>query len=224
MDPEITPALQLDLQLLRQGARELGIPLSTRQGRRFEIYIRLLHEYRGRLHLISRKDHTRIVIRHVLPSLIAQRFLVGSSLCDIGSGGGFPGVPLKIIAPEFRLVLFESIGKKAVFLMTLVRKLGLAQVMVVPERAEHYTGDRFDSILLRAVGAIKKNLKTIDRLLAPSGRAVFYKTCRVEQELKQARILMDRFGLAAEVHTFVTPIERRPLALVVLQRSANRGQ
>jgi 16S rRNA (guanine527-N7)-methyltransferase len=224
MDPKITPALQHDLQLLRQGARELGILLSDHQVNQFKIYIRLLHEYKDRLHLISRADHARIVTRHVLPSLMAQRFLIGSSLCDIGSGGGFPGVPLKIIAPGFHVALFESTGKKAVFLMSLVRTLGLAEVMVVPERAEHYTGERFDSILLRAVGAIKKNLKAIDQLFAPRGRAIFYKTYRIEQELKQARSLIERLGFAVKVHKLVTPIERRPLALVVLQRSANRGQ
>jgi len=217
---ESTPVLQ---QLL-QGARELKIYLSDHQVRQFEIYIRSLHEFQGRLHLISRADHARIVERHFLPSLMAQRFLHGSTMCDIGSGGGFPGIPLKIVAPEFRVVLFESTGKKAAFLMTLVKKLGLANVTVVHERAEQYSSSRFDLILLRAVGAIRKNLRTIDQLLAAKGRAVFYKTYRVEQELKQARILMERLGFTTEVHKLSTPIEKRPIAFVILGRTVNRKQ
>lgn len=223
-DPEAGPALQRDLQYLRQGAGELGISLSVHQVHQFELYIRLLHESKGRLHLISRADHARIVMRHVLPSLMAYRFLHGSAMCDIGSGAGFPGIPLKIVAPEFHLVLFESMGKKAAFLTALSRKLGIADVAVIRDRAEHYAGEPFDSILLRAVGAIKKNLRTIDQLLAAHGRAIMYKTPRVEQELKQARALIERLGLTAEVHKFVTPIEQRPLALVILQRKAAFGE
>jgi 16S rRNA (guanine527-N7)-methyltransferase len=223
-DPEIALTLEHDLQQLRHGASELKVPLSDRQIHRFAIYIRLLHEYTGRLHLISHGDRARIVTRHVLPSLVAYSFLAGPAMCDIGSGAGFPGVPLKIVAPEFDLVLFESVRKKAVFLMTLSRELGFTNMTVVHDRAEHYVDNRFDTILLRAVGPIKRNLKAIDRLLAPEGRAIFYKTHRIEQELKQAQTLMGKLGFTAEVHRLHTPIEERPLALVILERTANRRQ
>jgi len=217
-DPEIDHALKREINDLQDGAAELKIRFSEDQLQRFREYLVLLHDFQGRVHLLSRQDNMRIARRHMLPSLMARGFLHRTRLCDIGSGGGFPGIPLAIMDRDRNMALFESIEKKAAVLEKVKDKLALNTLEIIHGRAEYFEGDRFDTILLRAVGTIKKNLKLIDNLLTHRGRAIFYKTHEVEQELKQAQPLMVRLGFHADIHRLYTPLEQRPLAFVILER------
>jgi 16S rRNA (guanine527-N7)-methyltransferase len=198
--------------------------LGDEQLHTFSEYLRALYRMQDRIHLISRQDYQRIARRHVLPSLMAKPFMHGTRVGDIGSGGGFPGLPMAIVDRGLHVTLFESIGKKAEFLKECVYTLVLETIEVVHGRAESYKGGVFDTLLLRAVGTIKRNLKAIERLLAPDGRAIFYKTHRTQQELTQAALLMKRLGFNARVERLYTPLEQRPLAFVILERTAHRMQ
>ena len=222
--PEIDRALAKELEDLKDGATALSIELISAQLHTFSEYLRLLYCKQGRLHLVSRHDHHRIARRHLLPSLMAKPFISGTRLADIGSGAGFPGIPLAVAVNDLHVTLYESIGKKAAFLEECADTLALDTVEVVQGRAESYEGGAFNTIVCRAVGTVKKNLKTIDRLLAPGGRVIFYKTHRTAEELKQAAPLMIRLGFTAQVHKLYTPLEKRPLALIVLERTADRAQ
>ena len=110
-------------------------------------------EWNERINVISRKDIEALYLRHVLHSLgIAkvQDFLPGSRVLDIGTGGGFPGVPLAIMFPETKFVLVDSIGKKIKVVGEVARELGLENVEAVHGRAEKQKG-QFDFIVSRAV-------------------------------------------------------------------------
>ncbi len=127
--------------------------LSSNQKEQFSELGPLYAEWNERINVISRKDIEALYLRHVLHSLgIAkvQDFLPGSRVLDIGTGGGFPGVPLAIMFPETKFVLVDSIGKKIKVVGEVARELRLENVEAVHGRAEKQKG-QFDFIVSRAV-------------------------------------------------------------------------
>ena len=113
----------------------------------------LYEEWNAVINVISRKDMEAFEERHVLHSLAiarAMRFAPGSRVLDVGTGGGFPGIPLAILHPEVDFVLCDSIGKKMKVVRAVVAELGLSNVQVHHGRAEDVSG-RFDFVVSRAV-------------------------------------------------------------------------
>jgi 16S rRNA (guanine527-N7)-methyltransferase len=208
-----------ELRDLERGLEILKIPFNARIIEQFREYIELLYAYEGKIHLISRGDYEYISRRHVLPSLVAlQHISHCRTVCDVGAGAGFPSVPLKLFTPGIHYTLFESKRKTARFLNELAGKLQLRHVEIIAERAEQCTDRRFDLILLKAVGAIQKMLGTIDQLLVPQGRAIFFKSPEQEREIAEAQVELTRLRLGVRVELVSTPLENSPLALVIVER------
>jgi len=213
-----------ELTELRRGLTLAGITYNRQVIEKFRIYIEVLHNYKGRLHLLSHRDYYHIATRHFLTSLMAIPYLEGCrTVCDVGAGAGFPSLPLKIVLPDIECTLFESQKKKACFLRQLIEKLELSQVNIIDERAECFAGKTFDVILLKAVGKIKELLEIIDNLIAPRGRAIFYKSHRVEGEIHAAEKELRKKGYQIQLDRLYTPIENKPLALVILKKKKERG-
>ena len=220
MDSTRTGSFQHELDVLIQGLNDLHIPFTPRTTGCFQTYLKILHEYRKRIHLISRNDYQAISARHFIPSLLAYHYLGDRfKACDIGAGAGFPSVPLKIVRPDIRLTLFESMTKKARFLETLIDALDLPDARVLNERAEYYTGEPFDLVLLRAVGRIKDTLSTVSRVLAEDGIAIYYKTHEVAEEINAAQKKLQHTKLVVRVEKLHTPVTYKPLALVLITRT-----
>ena len=113
----------------------------------------LYEEWNAAINVISRKDMDAFEERHVLHSLAifkAMRFSPGSRVLDVGTGGGFPGIPLAIVCPDVNFVLCDSIGKKMKVVRAIVKELWLKNVIVHHGRAEEISG-RFDFVVSRAV-------------------------------------------------------------------------
>jgi 16S rRNA (guanine527-N7)-methyltransferase len=220
MDSTRTGSFQHELDVLTQGLNDLHIPFTERTIGFFRKYLEILHEYQSRIHLISKNDYQAISARHFLPSVLAYHYLGNRfRACDIGAGAGFPSVPLKIVKPDIRLTLFESVTKKARFLEALVEALDLPYVQVLNERAEYYTGERFDLVLLRAVGRIRDLVSTVNRVLAEDGIAIFYKTHEVAEEITAAQKKLQHMKLVVRVEKLHTPVTYKPLALVIITRT-----
>lgn len=120
-------------------AHQFGVALSPEQAAHFAVYEALLLDWNGRMNLTAIREPAQIRVRHFLDALSCVQVvgdLNGRSLIDVGTGAGFPGLPLKIIYPELHLTLVESVQKKTRFLQAVVDELGLANVQIVAERAE----------------------------------------------------------------------------------------
>ncbi len=132
------------------------------------VYLTLLLRWNERMNLTSVRDARQIVSRHFGESLFLARLLQGSgSLLDLGSGAGFPGLPIQLWHPGLRVTLAESHGKKAAFLREAVRTLRLA-TEVWGDRAERLREGGYDCVVLRAVDEPERALQTALRLCAPS--------------------------------------------------------
>jgi len=203
----------------QQGLAILGIKSDTAITEKFIKMVKILYEYKDKFHLLSHGDYNFISKRHFLPSVMVLPYINDfHSICDIGAGAGFPSVPLKILRPQIFFTLFEANRKKAEFLKYLIAELELLNVQIVNERAENYQGEKFDAILIKAAGKIKSLIKTIDQLIIPGGCAIFYKSHRVEDEIKLARKKIIKLGFQIQVEKLYTPIEHRPLALIFLKK------
>ncbi len=155
----------------------LAIPgtLSAAQLNHISMYIDLLLHWNARINLTSIRQPEVIVTRHFGESLFAAQHLFpkpgqATSLIDVGSGAGFPGVPIKLWAPQLRLTLIESNHKKVAFLRQLARTLTLTDIDIVPGRAEAYAGPLADVVTVRAVERFSSALPAAARLVAPGGR------------------------------------------------------
>jgi 16S rRNA (guanine527-N7)-methyltransferase len=127
--------------------------LSPKQIQQFEALEGLYQNWNAQINVISRKDTDHFYERHVLHSLAIAKivqFLPGSSVLDIGTGGGFPGIPLAILFPEVQFHLVDSIGKKIKVVQEVATSLGLQNVQASHARAETIK-DRYDFIVSRAV-------------------------------------------------------------------------
>ena len=127
--------------------------LSASQQKQFAALGELYAEWNEKINVISRKDIEQLYTRHVLHSLgIAkvQPFLPGSKVLDVGTGGGFPGIPLAILFPKTQFMLVDSIGKKITVVKNVAEALGLDNVEAHNTRAEKVKG-RFDFVVSRAV-------------------------------------------------------------------------
>jgi 16S rRNA (guanine527-N7)-methyltransferase len=187
---------------------------------KFRSYLNILFQYKDKLHLLSHKDYACIARRHFLPALLAQDHVHDKHrVCDIGTGPGFPSMPIKIIKPTIDLTLIEAKRKKADFLEVLTRELAFPEVNVVNERAQSFSGQMFDIILLKAVGKIKTLIDLMCDMLVPNGKAIFYKNHEVEQEIDRARKKIELNKMNVRVEKLFTPLEHLPLGLVILQKT-----
>jgi 16S rRNA (guanine527-N7)-methyltransferase len=167
------------LQILRDPKLALDSEFSSLVESQIQLYLDLLVKWNNKINLTAEKAPDSILRRHVFDSLQYSRaFKPGSRMMDIGSGAGFPGIPLKIIFPEMLLVLVESQRKRCSFLETVVRELELVQTEVIHVRVEDIPTIRegqFDAVTFRAVSSLKQCLKLGERFVAPGGRLIVIK-------------------------------------------------
>jgi len=183
---------------------------AIRQLQRFAAF---LQEWNQKINLVSRKDVPYLWEHHLLPSLLVLHvvdFSPGESVLDIGSGGGFPGVPLKIARPDLQIVLVESIRKKARFLQDAIDHLGLGGITVVNERVEQLAGraefrERFHTVTARAVADVATLYRWGAPLLVPGGRWVLWKG---EQDVSDLEAAQKQLGFQAEVRALPTSLAR----------------
>jgi len=189
------------MDLLSPTAAAWGLPLSQMQLDQFAIYAGELRRWNERVNLTSITDGPGIVTRHFLDSLrCAQSWgPAPESLIDIGAGAGFPGLPLKILHPELRLTLVESIAKKATFLRHIADTLGLADVQIVVARAEVVGRDpahreRYAVAAARAVAELRVLAEYCLPLCRPRGRFLAPKGSTIESEVQAALPAVELLG------------------------------
>ena len=190
------------------GLVELDLRLTPAARMVIEDHARLLMAWNSSINLTSIRDPAEIATRHVIDSLAAIRVLrarrVGrvrvDSLLDLGSGGGYPGIPLAAVLPVDRAVLVDSVGKKAAFLAAAVAATGLdSRVAVAAERSESLARDprhreRWAAVTARAVGALDDLVELSFPLLVPGGMLIVWKRGDIEEEVLAARRALAGLG------------------------------
>jgi len=177
------PADPLERTLL-VGARAQGIALDPAQAAALLRLISELREWNQRFNLTGITDPVEMVRKHLLDSLSVQPYLRGTRIADVGTGAGFPGLPLAVINPERQFALIEATGKKARFVRHAADAMGLANVEVIPARSEDWRGPApFESVLTRALGKLAEFVRVAGHLCAPGGRLLAMKGRHPDSEI-----------------------------------------
>ncbi|MGH9160509.1 MAG: 16S rRNA (guanine(527)-N(7))-methyltransferase RsmG [Vicinamibacteraceae bacterium] len=178
LDPSIS-ALE---RRIEQRAQLLGLTLSAEVRGQLATYLSLLFRWNRRINLVAFKDPDNAIDRLIGEPLLAAQWIPGDvkSLIDIGSGGGSPAIPLKLVLPHVALVMVESRVRKASFLREAVRDLGLKDARVERERFEALKESRdiaghMDVVTVRAVRVGASELQALEALLRPGGFLLWFR-------------------------------------------------
>ncbi len=171
-------------ELIAAGAGELEIDLNRSRTDRLLDLVDELEQANAQFNLTAIRDRPGMLRKHVLDSLSVQPFLRGVRIADVGTGAGFPGLPLAIVNPGMRFSLIEATGKKARFVERTAERLGLINVEVVHARAERYRPfELFDTVVARALASLADFVAYAGHLCAPSGRLLAMKGKSPDAEL-----------------------------------------
>ncbi|MEL7022563.1 MAG: 16S rRNA (guanine(527)-N(7))-methyltransferase RsmG [Pseudomonadota bacterium] len=161
--------------LLRRGVDQLGINLVDEQIDRLIELVGLLIKWNRAYNLTAIRDPREIVIKHLLDSLSIESFIDDARIIDVGTGGGFPGLPLAIARPSAQFVLLDASAKKVRFVQRASDTLELENVAAVHGRVEDYVEQKFDIVVCRAFASLEDIVALTGHLLASGGRILAMK-------------------------------------------------
>ena len=219
-------------QFLNDCFEKLGLPLNERQQAQFLHYAALLAEWNEKINLTAITDYKEVAVKHFADSCApaAEKSLADklktARLADIGTGAGFPGVPLKILFPEMELTLMDSLAKRIRFLEMLCGELGLEGVRCVHGRAEDLAKqpeyrEQFDAVTARAVAQMNVLAEYTLPFVRKGGCLLAYKGADTEEELAQARAAVRLLGGGAvKTRHFTLPEGGYGRSLIIIEKIA----
>lgn len=215
-------------KILQKGAESFGIQLTNQQVDQFFEYYRLLVQWNEFMNLTAITEMEEVMEKHFVDSLaLSKAAEVGNieTLIDVGTGAGFPGIPLKIAYPHLRVVLLDSLNKRVKFLNTVIEALGLTDIQAVHGRAEDAARqkayrEQFDAAVSRAVA----NMASLSEYCLPfikvGGVFVPYKSGNIEEELKDAgKAVKTLGGTIRRVEKFQLPDTDIERSLVLIEKT-----
>lgn len=184
-----------------------GINLEDRQIKQFEMYFEHLIKTNEKMNLTAITEENEVLIKHFLDSCLpVNEFKMNKSVIDVGSGAGFPSIPLKIIRPDLEICMIDSLNKRVSFLNETIELLKLNKISATHSRAEDYAKENremFDYAVARAVAPLNTLVEYLLPFVKAGGKAIVYKSQRLEEELALSKNAIRTLGgEIEEVKTF----------------------
>lgn len=185
---------------LKNLLNEIDVPIEEEQLGQFYIYMKLLLEWNKKMNLTAITEQDEIIVKHFVDSLsILKDLKPEERIVDIGTGAGFPGIPLAILSEKNHFTLVDSLNKRIHFLNEVKEKLGLENVTTIHMRAEEFGQnkmyrEKFDVAVARAVANLSVLIEYLFPVVKLGGKIICMKGSKIEEELQEARFAMKELG------------------------------
>ncbi|WP_080145873.1 16S rRNA (guanine(527)-N(7))-methyltransferase RsmG [Marinilactibacillus piezotolerans] len=205
-----------------------GLPITDDKMTQFRLYLELLQEWNQKINLTAITEKEEVYLKHFYDSLTAGLYVDFSkgvhSLCDVGSGAGFPSIPLKILYPELKITIVDSLKKRIGFLEVVVEKLGLSDVTLLHDRAETFGQNKvyratYDFVTARAVARMSVLAELCLPLLKKEGVFIAMKAAHAPEEMKEAeKAIATLGGKFREDFSFELPNEAGERHIILIDK------
>lgn len=217
-----------EMELFQTGLQNLKIELSDLQKQQFIDYYELLIEWNKVMNLTGITELDEVINKHFIDSLSIVKAMVPSKekILDLGTGAGFPGIPIKIAFPDTEIVLLDSLKKRLTFLDEVIDKLGLTKITTLHGRAEDYGKsneyrEKFDLCVSRAVAKLSSLSEYCLPYVKKGGYFIPYKSGKIEEELADSQRAFQILGAKlTSVFDFTLPDTDIQRSLIVLEKTA----
>lgn len=212
--------LMLDMKLL-------DINMEKEQIEQFYEYMNLLIEWNEKINLTAITEPEEIIKKHFIDSITIAKYIKGSSIIDVGTGAGFPGIPLKILNNSLNITLLDSLNKRLIFLNEVISKLNLSNIKTQHARAEEAGINRkfrekYDIAVSRAVAPLNILVEYLLPFVKVGGNAICMKANSADEELKIAKNAIKILGgKVEEIEEFVLPNTDIGRTIIVIKKIKN---
>lgn len=208
--------------------KDQGIELSEKQIGQFNTYYKMLVEWNEKINLTAVTEQEEVYLKHFYDSITPLFYAdieEGASLCDVGAGAGFPSIPMKIIRPDLKITIVDSLNKRINFLNELTAALGLDKIRLVHDRAETFGNHKadarhmFDVVTARAVAQLNVLSELCLPLVRTGGQFIVMKGKKAQQELDESKFALDLLGgELTKVHQLSLPKEESDRYIMIIDK------
>lgn len=209
----------MNKELFIEELSKLNVTLSKKQLEQLDKYYELLIEWNEKINLTRITEYEDVYLKHFYDSLTIAKVVdlsIKETLCDVGTGAGFPGVVLKIVYPNLKITLVDSLQKRVNYLNEIVKELGLEDIHAIHSRGEDFK-ETFDVVTARAVANIEKLVTYTMHLVNKNGIFVAMKGNIDEELTSQVEQKLNKKYKIEQIEKFLLPIENSNRSLIVIK-------
>ena len=199
---------------------ELNINITEQQLEKLDQFYHLLLEWNQKINLTRITEEQEVYLKHFYDSLTlvkAVNLLEKETLCDVGSGAGFPGIVLKIVFPHLKVTLLDSLNKRVIYLNEIIKELQLKDIVAIHTRGEDYK-EQFDVVTARAVANIEKLTKYTMHMVKQDGLFIAMKGNLEEELTTEVRRKLEKKYKIVGTKKFLLPKEKSMRSLITIER------
>ena len=210
---------------LKEKAKQIGIEIKKQELEKFYEYMQLLLEWNEKINLTAITEPKEIILKHFIDSITINKYLKNKqNILDIGTGAGFPGIPLKIINKDKSFVLVDSLNKRIQFINTICKELKLEKIECIHARAEELAindlhREKYDVITSRAVAKLNTLLEYMLPFVKIGGKCICMKGANTKEEIEEAKKAISILGgTIEEIETFCLPYTDIERNIIIIRK------